>query len=76
MRTPVDFEKEVGAGSDGHQLKVIGLLAVITGGLILLLLLVPNTLAGRLCILSVSLFVLVIGLLMMLSGLKQTRCPK
>jgi SSS family solute:Na+ symporter len=76
MRTPVDFEKEVGAGSDGHQLKVIGLLAVITGGLILLLLLVPNTLSGRFCILSVSLFILVIGLLMMLSGLKQTRCPK
>jgi len=73
MHTPVDFEKEVGESNDGYQLKVIGLLGIITAGLIFLLLLVPNALSGRLCILSVGLFVLVIGGLMFGAGIKKIR---
>lgn len=73
MHTPVDFEKEVGQCSANYQLKVIGGLSIVTGGLILLLLLVPNTLFGRLCILSVSGFILLTGLLMLCAGLKQSR---
>jgi len=73
MRTPVDFEKEVGQSNDHYQLKVIGILSLITGGLLLLLLLVPNTLFGRSCILSVCGFILLIGLLMLCAGLKKEK---
>jgi len=73
MHTPVDFEAEVGAGNDSYQLKMIGILAMITGGLMLALLLVPNTLFGRGCILSICCFVFAVGLLMWMAGRRQTR---
>jgi Na+/proline symporter len=47
MRTPVDFEKEEGAGSDNAQAKIMGLLCLIYGGFITLLVLIPNPLSGR-----------------------------
>jgi Na+/proline symporter len=64
MHRPVDFEKEVGSGNDTHQLKVIGILSIITGGLLFLLLFIPNELPGRLCIAAVSGFILLVGLVM------------
>jgi len=73
MHTPVDFEKEVGQSSDNYQLKVIGILSLVTGGLLLLLLMVPNTLFGRGCILSVCGFILLVGLLMLRAGLKKPK---
>ena len=76
MHTPIDFDKEVGESNDGYQLKIIGLLGIITGGLILLLLLVPNPFAGRMCILLVGLFVLLIGGLMFGAGIKKIREDK
>jgi len=76
MHTPVDFEKEVGQSSDSYQLRVIGILSLVTGGLLLFLLLVPNALFGRICILSVCGFILLIGFLMLRAGLKQSRLSK
>ncbi|MEA2734945.1 MAG: hypothetical protein QOE14_1396, partial [Humisphaera sp.] len=48
MRTPVDFEREEGPGSDNMQAKVMGMLCLIYGGFITLLALIPNPLSGRL----------------------------
>ncbi|MBT4140477.1 MAG: hypothetical protein HOE48_21385 [Candidatus Latescibacteria bacterium] len=61
MLTPVDFEKEVGAPNDLRQLKVIGSFAAVMGGLICLIVFVPNPLIGRLGILFVGGFVLGVG---------------
>jgi hypothetical protein len=73
MFRPVDFEREVGGGTDYHQLKVIGLLAIVTGVLLLLLLLVPNGGGGRICILSISGFILAVGLLMRVGARRVAR---
>lgn len=51
MRTPIDFEKEVGAGKDSVQSKTLGILCLIYGGFVLLMTLVPNPLTGRLAFL-------------------------
>ena len=48
LHTPVDFEKEEGAGSDNMQAKVMGLLCLIYGGFLFLLMAIPNPLTGRL----------------------------
>ena len=48
MRTPVDFAKEEGAGSDNLQAKIMGRLCLTYGGFITLLALIPNPLTGRL----------------------------
>ena len=61
MLMPVDFEKEIGAPNDLRQLKIIGNFAAIIGGLICTLVLLPNPLIGRLGILFVGGFVLVVG---------------
>ena len=61
MLTPVDFAKEVGKPNDLRQLKIIGSFAAVMGGLICLLVFVPNPLIGRLGILFVGGFVLCIG---------------
>ena len=51
MRTPIDFEKEVGAGKDSVQSKTLGILCLIYGGFVLLMVLVPNPISGRLAFL-------------------------
>jgi SSS family solute:Na+ symporter len=61
MLTPVDFEKEVGVPNDLRQLKVLGNFAAIMGGLICLIVFVPNPLIGRLGVLFVGGFVLCVG---------------
>ena len=51
MNTPIDFEQEVGAGKDSVQSKTLGILCLIYGGFVLLMVLVPNNLTGRLAFL-------------------------
>jgi hypothetical protein len=51
MSTPIDFEKEVGAGKDSVQSKTLGILCLIYGGFVLLMVLVPNSITGRLAFL-------------------------
>ena len=48
MHTPIDFAKEEGKGSDTMQLRTLGLLCSVYGGFLLLLVLIPNDLIGRL----------------------------
>jgi Na+/proline symporter len=47
LNTPIDFEREEGAGSDNLQAKVMGLLCMIYGGFITLLVLIPNAWSKR-----------------------------
>ena len=68
MLTPVDFAKEVGVPNDLRQLKIIGRFAAIIGGLICLIVFVPNPLMGRLGILFVGGFVFGVGCLFMWLG--------
>ncbi|MDP6037443.1 MAG: hypothetical protein QGG64_02745 [Candidatus Latescibacteria bacterium] len=61
MLTPVDFEKEVGVPNDLRQLKIIGNFAAVIGGLVCMLVFLPNPFIGRLGILFVGGFVLSVG---------------
>lgn len=65
MHRPVDFEKEVGQGSDLKQLKLLGNLSCMMGAVILLLLFVPNTWLDRITVLSIGCCILGIGLWML-----------
>ena len=51
MRTPIDFEKEVGEGKDSVQSNALGVLCLIYGGFVVLMAAVPNPLTGRLAFL-------------------------
>jgi len=68
MHTPVDFATEVGEGNDSKQLIILGTFASIMGGFVCLLLLIPNELSGRLMVLFVAGFMLLIGLSMIFAG--------
>lgn len=62
MRTPIDFQREIGAASDHQQAAVLGQLCLWYGGFISLLALIPNPLSGRLGFLFCGGVVVVIGL--------------
>lgn len=51
MRTPIDFEKEVGEAKDSVQSKTLGILCLIYGGFVTLMMLVPNLPSGRIAFL-------------------------
>ena len=70
MNKPVDFAKEVGTGNDFRQFKMVGLFVMIAGGLLLLLLLAPNPLRGRITILIIAIFVLTLGFLLYRLGVR------
>ena len=55
MKTPIDFEKEIGEGNDPKQLFIIGRFGLIVSGCITLMLLIPNPTQGRLAILALAL---------------------
>lgn len=48
MNTPVDFHAEEGAGNDVQQYRTLGLMCLIYGAFISVLVLIPNSLLGRL----------------------------
>jgi Na+/proline symporter len=61
MNTPVDFEKEVGGDNSHAQARLIGIMASIYGGFVLLLTLIPNPIEGRLGILACASTLLSVG---------------
>jgi len=63
MKTPVDFENEVGGATDASQALLIGRIIVALGFLILFLLILPNPIGGRLVIVTMS------GMLLLAGGL-------
>ena len=48
MNTPINFQKEEGAGNDALQYRTLGMLSFIYGAFISLLVLIPNSPLGRL----------------------------
>jgi SSS family transporter len=75
MKTPVNFEKEVGGAVDVSQLRIVGSFTFIIGLLLCGLLAVPNTwgLGGRTGILFVTSTVMIIGALLFAAGLRSER---
>mgnify|MGYP000703917699 CR=1 FL=1 len=73
MHTPVDYAKEIGASLDHRQFLILGRVASAIGGLLLLLVLVPNPPAGRLAALFVAGFVLAWGAFLLASARRIRR---
>ena len=71
MRTPIDFEKEIGAGKDSVQSKTLGILCLIYGGFVTLMALVPNPLTGRLAFLFCGGLIGGVGLLLYRASKKK-----
>jgi hypothetical protein len=71
--TPIDFEKEVGGSLDGAQARITGNLILVTGGLLLAFLLVPNSTGARVAILILGGFVLGCGALLRWAGGRKGR---
>ena len=51
MRTPIDFEKEVGEAKDSVQSKTLAILCFVYGGFVSLMAMVPNPPSGRIAFL-------------------------
>lgn len=75
MRTPVDFEREIGAGSDASQLRIVGWLTTLMA-LALLLLLIPLRPEDYGKLLFVSGFILVVGLSMLALAYQRAKRSK
>ncbi len=61
MRTPIDYDREVGSKRDVTQLRIMGRVAVVGGSCLALLIFVPNPTSGRLAVLFVAGFVVLVG---------------
>ena len=71
MKTPIDFEKEIGEGNDLRQLSAIGRFGAVVAGFIALLLLIPNPMEGRVAILVLALVIGGVSGLMIMAGRKS-----
>ncbi|MGO3385372.1 MAG: sodium:solute symporter family transporter, partial [Acinetobacter guillouiae] len=76
MRTPIDFEKEVGEGNDLSQLTAIGRFGVAVAGFIALMLIIPNPLEGRVVILILAVTIGIISILMLKAGKEPINSDK
>ena len=68
MKTPIDFEEEIGEGNDLRQLNVIGRFGAVVAGFIALLLFIPNPMEGRIAILALALVIGGVSVLMIKAG--------
>lgn len=68
MKTPIDFEKEIGEGNDLSQLTAIGRFGIAVASFIALMLIIPNPLEGRIVILVLAVIIGVISILMLRAG--------
>ena len=73
MNTPVDFEKEVGNDNTPAQARVLGLVALVYGGFITAMLLIPNPGLGRLGIGACALFLWVVAAVLLLYSRRAGR---
>ena len=64
IKTPIDFEKEVGEAKDAVQSNTLGILCLIYGGFVTLMALVPNPISGRLAFLFCGGLIGGVGLLL------------
>lgn len=61
MNTPVDFEREEGAGNDAQQCRTLGWMCLVYGAFLSGLVLIPNPLAGRLGLFACAASLLGVG---------------
>lgn len=73
MRTPVNFEKEVGNDNTADQARVLGKLACAYAIFIMLLVLIPNTLFDRVSIFACAILPLAIGSGLLFYARRRTR---
>ena len=73
MNTPIDPMAEGVPGEDYRQCRVISRLCLVYGSAMLLAMLIPNTLGGRLCFMAIGIAILTISLLLHLAGRKARR---
>lgn len=71
MKTPIDFETEIGEGNDLAQLKVIGRFGVAIALFIAAMLIIPNPLGGRLAIAFLALIIGGVSMLMLRASSKM-----
>jgi len=71
MKTPIDFETEVGQGNDLAQLKVIGWFGAAIAGFVAMMLIIPNPVDGRLAIASLALVIGSVSALMIKAGSRR-----
>jgi hypothetical protein len=78
MKTPVDFNKEIGEENDNsaQQAKTLGILSAVYGFFLLTLVLIPNPVSGRIAIASIALFMLGVGGVLLLAWKRMTCGPK
>ncbi|WP_309397907.1 sodium:solute symporter family protein [Cerasicoccus maritimus] len=75
MKKPVDFEQEVGRSDiDYRQYVILSRFIAAIGVGALLLLLLPNSLAGHLAIFYISLFIFVVAGILHWGGVRYKRC--
>ena len=70
MKTPIDFETEVGKGNDAAQLSVIGKFGLAIAVFIAAILIFPNPLGGYLAIVVLALVIASMSVLMIHFGRK------
>lgn len=70
MKTPIDFEKEIGSGNDLSQLKIIGRFGLAITVFVFLLLFIPNPYEGRIAIAILALAIGIISALMLKAAQK------
>ncbi len=75
MHKPVDFAREIGHSEDRIQYKILGGTSCTLGAMILLFLFLPNSLAARLQILLLGLFILGVGGLLLARMFSPRRKP-
>ena len=73
MKTPIDFDAEIGQSNDLAQLKVIGWFGAAIAVFIALMLIIPNPVDGRLAITTLALIIGSVSGLMIKAGSKQLR---
>ena len=71
MKTPIDFETEIGEANDTAQLNVIGKFGAAIAVFIGFMLIIPNPLEGRLAIALLALIIGIISAVMMKAGSKS-----
>jgi len=71
MKTPINFQTEVGEGNDTAQLSVIGKFGLAIAFFIAFMLIIPNPVDGRIAIATLALIIGSISALMIKSGSKS-----
>lgn len=68
MKTPIDFEKEIGVGNDLRQLTTIGKFGATITCFIALFLFIPNPIEGRIAILALVSVIGIVSVVMLRMG--------